>query len=153
MIRNHALIRDVVPIFPRYVFVKIVDDVIWHSVLSLKGILDFIRVGSIPAFIPEREMRALVARVGVDGIIHEEQVVADRFHSGDNVMIGNASHIAFKQNGVYRQRIDRNLVLIDMPWLGRMIPMQVEEDDLVLMPTEKREKRKRLGKRERLAAA
>ncbi|HEY1783308.1 MAG TPA: transcription termination/antitermination NusG family protein [Roseiarcus sp.] len=72
-----------VPMFVGYLFVQIVEQ--WRAVDSTIGVMKLVRFGDQPARMPEKEIAALRARMGEDGLIRLPPTCA--FAAGDRVRI------------------------------------------------------------------
>ena len=117
----------VVPLFPGYVFVAIVDR--WWSVRWTPGVLRLLMVDEAPARIDGKVMSAIRRREDGAGLV---QLPKPRgLTRGDRVRITRGS---FEQKvGVWEGMSggDRSRVLIEL--LGRSVPVSIANGDLVVV--------------------
>jgi transcriptional antiterminator RfaH len=59
--------KTITPLFSGYLFVAIVEQ--WRAIDRTLGVLKLVRFGDAPSRVPDREIEALRARMGSDGII------------------------------------------------------------------------------------
>ena len=104
------LVADETPLFPSYLFVRIVDR--WYSIGSTIGVIDVLRDGEGPARVPEPIITALKARER-DGVVVLETRPA--FLRGDRVRIVRGAlqgQLAIFQEMEPRQRVEVLLALL-----------------------------------------
>ena len=118
---------DIVPLFPRYVFVFIQSQ--WRFLLSTIGVTGIIRSGGGegPAWLDQRIIDKIKIRQNQDGIVVLPK--KDRFDQGQSVRI-NAGCFEGRI-GLYQgaNSFERETVLLNL--LGRMVPVSVSESSVV----------------------
>jgi hypothetical protein len=138
---NHGrVVSRLVPAFPRYLFVFVADEMLFF----LQLLWDFFHLSSfIRSPFVERAMDWLL-RCSMPGDVlpvdHEQGV---RFKFGDRVQIVSGRHIAFGCNGIYQHTVRPGRVCILSPWLGQMVPIEVNESDIELVLYKKEKRRRR----------
>lgn len=119
------VVDRVVPAFPSYLFVfRALDR--WALIRNFAA---FVMVGERPATIEEDAMAMLSAQANADGVIAIP--VDSAFKKGDRVVIRGSSSLS-GQPAVFVQASanGRTIVLID--WMGRWVPVGIDERDLEL---------------------
>jgi transcription antitermination factor NusG len=59
--------RDVMALFPGYVFVRVIDQ--WQAIDRTIGVLKLVKFGELPARCPDVEIDKLVGRLDADGLV------------------------------------------------------------------------------------
>ena len=113
------------PLFPRYLFVWIVDA--WRAVKNTVGVVDVLRNGEFPGFVPDHTPQ----RTGIldlrarerNGVIVLES--KQRFVSGERVRVETG--VMSGQTGLFwgMTGAERCRVLFDM--MGQLAPVEVNE--------------------------
>lgn len=141
--RGHQVER-LVPAFPRYVFVWMLNHY-WSTLLSIKGMVDYVRCGQDYAQVENRVVNDLIARSDNESVLQFEPVFVEGFKHGDPVRIcGTGSASGHSGTFQFPVSIDRACVLMD--WLGRMVHVEVDMRDLekvVVEPVARKQYRKR----------
>jgi len=117
--------RRVLPLFPAYIFVRIVDR--WYSIRWTVGVLRVLTVDGLPAQVSDKIMTAIQRREGENGLIKLPKKPG--LQRGQRVRITRG---AFENRvGVYdgMSGPDRVKVLIDL--MGRDVPVSVATPDVV----------------------
>ena len=109
------------PLFPRHVFVYIVDK--WHSLLSTHGVRSVIMFGETLATVPERDINRIRAMEDEMGM-----VVLPQFHEGQEVRFRKGALTG--QTGIYQGQSSQDRCKVLMAYLGRMVPVLVENSVL-----------------------
>jgi transcriptional antiterminator RfaH len=118
-------------LFPRYIFVKIVDQ--WHSINGTFGINRLIITNeNKPAVVPDEVIQELKSREDKKGLITLPQ--SGRFKQGENVKLAEGAFEGYI--GLYdgMRDADRARVLIDL--LGRKVTVEVSEKALTAVASE-----------------
>lgn len=128
------------PAFPRYIFVKIVADVMWREVMDIGG-GRFVRSYEygLPVIVPQHEIDDLVQRQQ-DGVLPNP--LLSRFQFGDQVRIVGEYNFAFGNVGVYQYPVAAGRALVLLPWFnGAWSRTEIDERDVERVV--KRERRDR----------
>lgn len=117
----HALSGRTQPLFPRYLFARALE--CWYRLLSCPGVQDVVRYGERPSTVPDREIRALMARRGPDGLFTVRPFpVGARVRLTRGVMGGLA--------GTVDQHLSHDRVRVLLMLLGRAVSTDVHERDI-----------------------
>lgn len=79
----NALIPLTKPLFPRYIFTKLIINNLYHKVRFTRGIHSFVNFGSGPATIDESIIYLMQSKIGKDGFV----TIDEEFGPGDKVII------------------------------------------------------------------
>jgi hypothetical protein len=127
--------------FPGYIFVA--ADGRWDFLRQRCGITRFVRRQLLPGIVP-----SLVAATDENGVFPTIELPSRRFHQGQRVRIHGmsllAGHIAIFQN-----LVDNDSAIVLLEWMGRWVPLQIDERDL--MPETSSRTRRRRRRRNRKA--
>jgi transcriptional antiterminator RfaH len=134
------------PAWPGYVFVRVHGG--WDQVREIKGAIDFVRFGNEPARVSDDVIVALLARAP-GGILPIEAKKA-RFQFGERIRVKGAGLLA-GHSGIFQYVVDDRRVIILQEWLGRFVPIELDEDGIEAEPPEKTKRRKRRHRRRRTA--
>jgi transcriptional antiterminator RfaH len=111
------------PLFPGYLFVRIVDH--WYSLTGTRGVLSVLRDGELPARVRDHEVEYLMQRFGESGT---KELHSSRFEPGQSV---RAVSGLWRDNvGVFEGLApgDRVRVLFEM--MGRATRVELGEREL-----------------------
>lgn len=153
-IRQGRKIEKITPAFPRYVFVRVADEAVWRFVLELRDhngmdlVQDFVRgAENQPAIIHHHVVDQLRATAKDD--ILPQLPSQERFKFGDKVRISAGRSVMTGSEGLYQWATAPGKSCILLPWLGRMVPVEVEDNEIepVFKPTRERRRRRRGGQR------
>jgi hypothetical protein len=138
---NHRLLAA----FPSYIWLTPKDA--WAYLRERFGIAHYIGHGSVI----ELAMNSLLKVADSDSVIPTPEIVSSRFTHGDHVFINGMGMLA-GQRGVFQHIIDEMQAMILIDWMGRWVPVAVDERDLALetnieKPKPKRRKRHRRRRR------
>ena len=112
-------------VFPGYVLVKmIITDESWYIVRNTRGVTGFVGPGSKPVPLSEDEILAL----GV-----EKRSISVEYSVGDEVKIIDGA-LASSFGTVEEIDIDRNYVRVSVSMLGRLLPVELELDQVEYVP-------------------
>jgi antitoxin (DNA-binding transcriptional repressor) of toxin-antitoxin stability system len=148
--RGHIVDR-LFPAYPRYLFVA--TTAAWELRQRFLQIIDFVRQGERIAILPDGTVTALLA-AAKDAIIPTPDISSPRFHRGDQVVIrGNG--VLSGQYAVFQHPLTPEAALIEIDWLGRWIPVSIDDRDLLPFIAVKRDapRRKRRHRRRRRRAS
>jgi transcriptional antiterminator RfaH len=116
--------RCYAPLFPTYVFVRIIDR--WHAASRAIGVVRLIMAGEHPARLPEEVMEEIRSREGRDGYV---KLAQRTLKAGARVRIISGQfqgHI-----GLYdgQSAKERERVLLDL--LGRSVRVELSRNDKI----------------------
>ena len=112
-------------VFPGDVLVKmIITDESWYIVRNTRGVTGFVGPGSKPVPLSEDEILAL----GV-----EKRSISVEYSVGDEVKIIDGA-LASSFGTVEEIDIDRNYVRVSVSMLGRLLPVELELDQVEYVP-------------------
>lgn len=147
IVRRGKIIEILRPAFRPYVFVQILEDVFWHRIREVLGVLGFLHYddGS-PQIVLSNQINDLLKRA-TDDILHDVSTVSKFAHGdrvrfvGDNLFFGNI--------GYYDHPLDGGKAWVQLPWASGMAGMRVDERDLESVSdiTRKRQRSRRGGRR------
>lgn len=125
--RRGAAVAVTVPMFPRYVFVRLnVDDGPWRSVNGTYGVINLVSFGDRPAPLPDSVIAELRSRESDDGVVHLAK--ADPIRPGDAVAVADGPMSDIQ--GLRAARTEGERVIVLMSLLGRQVPVRVSRDRL-----------------------
>lgn len=114
--------------FPRYVFVCVHDA--WEKVLNINGVIDFVRIGSLPALVSDEVISQLRTRLNSDGIL--PIIEKSKFKFGQRVMItGNSIHAG--RDAVFQYALPNVRACVLQQWFDALRNVEVDEADLIGM--------------------
>jgi len=143
--RRGAVIELEKPAWPGYIFIEAIGDWVWQLVLQIAGVLRYAtRLDRSPVLIPDADIERYT-RIAVDDVLPYELV--GRFRFGDKVRVIGQSSLACGHEGIYQCPARFGFSLVMMEWLGRMVPVEIADDDLSSI-----ERRRPRGGRRRSAA-
>jgi len=115
--------RCFVPLFPTYVFVRIVDR--WHAASRTVGVVRLLMAGDHPACLPEDIMQEIRSREGRDGYV---KLAQHTLRKGARVRIISGQfqgHIGLYDGDAK----ERQRVLLDL--LGRSVRVELSRNDKI----------------------
>jgi hypothetical protein len=132
------------PAFPSYIF--LVTNGYWEALREVFGILEFVKQGERVAELPAATINSLLRVAGADDVLPVAAPPA-RFQTGDRVAIRGMSLLA-GQCATFQHQLteDQSIVLID--WMGRWVPIAIDERDLCADQQAKPHARRRNRKRQ-----
>jgi hypothetical protein len=130
------------PAFPTYIFVGNIEQQ-WEFLRERCGIVRFLHREIPPGIVP-----GLVAMVDANGVFPTTETLSRRFKSGQRVRIIGTSALA-GQLATFERMIDNDIALVLIPWLGRSVPLSLDERDLMPENHSGVTRRKRRGRRNR----
>lgn len=113
-----------VPLFPRYLFVEIVQA--WHFLLSTYGVQTVVVNGVSPVRVPRRIITDLKARENEQGYIHLPE--RQRFNRNDPVRVSAGPFAG--RIGLYAGQTAANRVRVLLECLGGRVPMLLAENQV-----------------------
>jgi transcriptional antiterminator RfaH len=126
--RAKRVLPGPVPMFPRYLFVRLdLDAGPWRAVHSTYGVSRLVSFGDRPAPLPDAVIDGLRAREGADGIISLSEIVAP-FKPGEAVEIAEGPLSDVRAMVCAQSGQERVVVLMTL--LGRQVPVRVGPDRL-----------------------
>lgn len=113
------------PAWPRYVFI----DTDWRDLRELPGMFGYVQFGGYPVDLTKGFIDNLVSKCLKDEIpdllpLPEE---APKFSFGDRVRIKDPGRL-YDAEAVYQYPSYAHYALVLLPWLGRMVPTEVDEE-------------------------
>lgn len=121
--RARRVVSIVRPMFPRYVFVKVVG--VWRAITGTRGVTGLLMAGDLPDLAPQRVVDAMRGREGPDGIIEMKPL----FDTDERVTAKSGSFADLVGRCVGYDGPGRVRVLYEI--LGRSALRVVLEGDLV----------------------
>jgi transcriptional antiterminator RfaH len=112
----------IVPLFPCYIFVRIIDR--WHVIKNTVGVTRVLLSGDRPAQLPDAAITELRVRENRSGLVK----LPPKYKVGDRVRIVHGTfrdHLALYDGMTSRQR---ERVLLE--FLGRLVPLELEPRDI-----------------------
>lgn len=124
---RRALIK--MPVFPGYVFVRTDLDPREHvEILKTTGAVKLIGVQAGPVPIPEAQIESIRIMTAGDAPIH----TGERFRPGQQIMVMSGPFAGVAGSFVRYGAVGRVVVYIQV--LGRYAAVEVEEDDVEILP-------------------
>jgi transcription antitermination factor NusG len=114
----------VVPLFPSYLFVNIIDR--WICLLSTGGVIDVIRSGDRPAVVREHEIARMRDQEDRNGIII---LPLTKFQPGERVRVTRGP--LAERVGIYAGMSARDRVRVLFTLFEREVQIDVRENDLI----------------------
>jgi transcription antitermination factor NusG len=139
------VIDRMVPAFPRYLFVPFPSA--WDIMHRVQRITGVVKHGDNVARVPRRIIDSLVERCAGGDVLPMIEVPS-RFNHGDRVVVNGAGPMAGNQ-AVYQSEVFPGKVRLLFDWMGRYVPIDIDDADVELFVEEKREHRTRKRKRRR----
>jgi transcriptional antiterminator RfaH len=121
-------VRGTAPLFPGYLFVRIVDR--WRAVDRTIGVLGLVKCGDAPAKCPDADIVALQSRIDARGLVslpRPPKRARRPIPIGAEVRVRGFVGLYAGQSARHRERI-----LID--FLGRQVPVEVVYEELEFTP-------------------
>jgi len=137
-------VEHLVPAFPRYIFVAMID-AWWQRLLEEVGdLVGYVRhLDQTPVSVPPSVLTQLVDQSARGAILPFDQSIAPRFHLGDKIQIAAGGSVASGCRGVYQYVIRPGRVCVLMPWCGRMVSVEVDEEEIEPFEPRRRTRRHR----------
>jgi transcription antitermination factor NusG len=124
MCRASRRSAKIVPLFPGYLFVCVVDH--WRCLLGTHGVVGLIRSGDAPAIVREHEIERMRAQEGRDGVII---LPLTRFQPGEKVRVTRGPMA--DRVGLYSGMSARDRVRVMFQMFEREISVELREHDLI----------------------
>lgn len=155
IVHRGRIVERLYPIFPSYVFVAAQN--YFDRVRDILGVIDFVRIGQDVVSIGEHVIEELLSSADDEDVLPvPEQPIVSRFHVGDAVLIVGPSVMA-GQRAIFQRILIGTQALVDLDWMGRMVPLCVDERDLtpITAPTGRRRggRRRRRQRHHRVISA
>jgi transcriptional antiterminator RfaH len=121
---GHGKRERVLPLFPGYVFVEIVDR--WYDIRWTVGVLQLLLVGELPARVPDSVMTSIRRQEGKDGLVKLPKPRG--LVRGDPIRVLRGSFEG--RIGVYQglSSSQRSKILLSL--LGRQVPVLLPTQDV-----------------------
>lgn len=127
-VRRSCVVESLAPAFPGYVFVAARG--CWSIIQSVIGVSGFVRQGGEVALLRSSVVEGLTGQASPEGILPESALpVSQRFKSGDQVRIYGAT-AAQGTTGTFQKLVDVGQAVVLIDWMGRWVPVSVDERDL-----------------------
>lgn len=139
--RGHIVERKH-PIFPGYIFV-LLHGFLWERVRSIVGVLGFVTVGERVATVDNKVVTRLVEASVEDVLPMLVAPPITRFHAGDRVCVVGGTSVLGGQVGIFQRMLVGTQAVVEMEWMGRWVPIAVDERDLDFDTTRRRRRRQR----------
>jgi transcription antitermination factor NusG len=114
----------VVPLFPGYLFVCIVDR--WRCLLGTYGVIDVLRSGDAPARVREHEIERMHQQEGRDGVII---LPLTKFQPGECVRVVRGAFV--DRTGIYSGMSARDRVRIMFTMFEREVSIELRDQDVI----------------------
>lgn len=114
------------PLFPRYIFVRLIESTPWRSIRSTIGVHDLVYMGDQPAKLDDVVITEIRQREDDDGVVR--MPTAEGYKKGDQVRITRPG--LGELFGLFEERSDSDRVFVLLDLLGRKVRTQVREGDL-----------------------
>lgn len=124
LVRRGVKIARELPLFPRYVFVKIVDA--FSKIRSTRGVTALVMSGDVPARVGEGVIKSLREREQ-GGYVHLEPPPA-RFRRGQSVRIVRGSFEG--RIGIWDGQTSHERERVLLRLLGQVVPVELKSDAL-----------------------
>lgn len=142
VVRRGAIVERILPAFPGYIFVSAYQRC-WDIARDIVSVVGFVHFGEGLSLVPHHVVEGLVSLADADGVLPTPPVkVSSRFAPGDRVVIQGDGVLAGHQ-GIYQRVLIGPHVIIDVDWMGRWVPISVDERDLETASVSKLRKRRR----------
>jgi len=123
------LVTRLVPAFSTYLFAHVTYDTRYE----LKRLWDFFcLLDFVSQFSADRALNDLLSYALPGDVLPIDSEQGSRFKFGDKVQIVTDHHAAFGCEGLYQYTVKPGRVCILSPWLGQMVPIEVNESDVEL---------------------
>jgi transcription antitermination factor NusG len=119
------------PAFPGYVFLD--PRACWEPLREEFGIIEFVRSGERVAELPETIVVSLVRiamQIGDEADVLPVEEPRSRFCQGDKVLVRGMTLLA-GQWAVYQHALEDEQAVVLIDWMGRWVPVALDERDLV----------------------
>ena len=145
-IRRGQRTEHLVPAFPRYVFLCMID-AWWQRLLEEVGdLVGYVRhLDHTPVAVPPSVLTQLVDQSSRGAVLPLQDDTAPKFRLGDKIQIAAGGSVASGCRGVYQYPTRPGRVCVLMPWLGQMVSVEVDENEIEAF--EPRRRRNRRGRR------
>jgi hypothetical protein len=132
-VRRAKLVTQLYPAFPGYLFALIIDErrLLLQQLWQFFNLISFVRVGECVGV--TAALDALLARSLPGDVLPVDNEQGSRFKFGDKVQIITHNHAAYGINGIYQYTVRPGRVCILSPWLGQLVPIEIDEADIDLM--------------------
>ena len=121
-----ARAKSVQPMFPRYLFVHLIDYVDdWGPIRSTRGVMRIIRFGSTPARVPDDFIETLRSREDEHGV---HSVPDLRYQPGERVRISDGSMAGYE--AVFAGRTGKERVMLLLNIAGTEAKLQLSIDQI-----------------------
>jgi hypothetical protein len=123
-----------IPAFPSYLFVFTTDEMLakLHQLWPYIGMSSFVQGANGEVAIADVALKQLRDRAIDNDVLPTNNEVNARFVFGDKVQIVTGTHVAFGCDGIYQYTVRPGRVCILSPWLGQLVPIEVDESDIEL---------------------
>jgi transcriptional antiterminator RfaH len=120
-----AVRKRTVPLFPAYLFVKIVDR--WYSIGNTIGVVDLLLSGDMPAKVPDDVIPAIRRRER-NGVVHLPKPKSSGLQLGDTVRIIRGSFA--DHYGLYDGQSGKDRVAVLLSLFGRLTRTEIASIDM-----------------------
>ena len=135
-------VERILPAFPRYIFLRILFDNIYHHLLeTVSDIQDFLRENGAVWRGQQTVLDDILVRADANGFLMIPPPRC-RFTPGQQVIVRGESLISGYEARFERQ-LSEELAIVEQPWLGRMVSVAVKLQDLDPVPDRHQRNKKR----------
>jgi transcription antitermination factor NusG len=118
------------PAFPRYIFVLARRR--WEDIRAINGVTSFVKLDGIEA-IPDVVVEDLETLADSNFVLPKPKVIENpKFRKDDAIYVGGMSVMA-GHCAVFDRFINREVAIVMMQWFGKLVPLSVNVEDLVLL--------------------
>jgi transcriptional antiterminator RfaH len=124
IVGQHGARERVLPLFPGYLFVEIIDQ--WWAVRWTTGVIRLLMIDDKPAQVSTVMMNAIRRREDSDGLVRLPKQTPRELRCGDMVRVLRGS---FEQRfGIYQGQSGAQRSRILLTLLGRQVPVMIPTD-------------------------
>ena len=148
-VRRGRVVTRLDPAFPSYLFVLVVTDarLRLQEMWEYFGLLSFVTIAGCSSV--DLALKRLLGMALANDVLPVDNEEGARFKFGDKVQIVTNSHFALGLEGVYQYRVRPGRVCILSPWLGQLVPVEVNESDIDVVQRRGRRSGRRHNRRHR----
>jgi len=133
------IVERLVPAFPGYVFVKALQ--CWDLIREIIGVIDFVRHGNEVATIHPVIVNNIAANADSEGVLNfRELEKASRWREGDKIRLCEGVFSGYQ--AVYKFPLSEEQSIVEIDWLGRWSPVNVDNDVIETVTLDKRKRRR-----------
>jgi transcription antitermination factor NusG len=136
------VIERLAPALPRYILIEI--ERCWEIALQTKGVVGLVKFGDQLAILRDSELRRFESYC--DGDVLKPLAIVEPFEKGELVKIKGYGLLA-GQTATYDGLIEGGKMRLLIGWMGRLVPIEVDNREVESYARYERKRRKRRNKR------